>query len=90
MTICGDCKQEMLKADSCTWNGIVIGGKTYQRNTGYFDAGERCHDCGLVNKPGNIHHFGCDIERCPKCGGQLISCGCLDAEGKKITLYQIK
>lgn len=33
-----------------------------------------CHDCGI--KEGNIHHFGCDMEGCPFCGGQLISCGC--------------
>jgi hypothetical protein len=27
---------------------------------------------------GGFHHPGCDTEECPKCHGQLISCGCLD------------
>lgn len=33
-----------------------------------------CHDCGI--KEGQIHKEGCDMERCPFCGGQLISCSC--------------
>lgn len=33
-----------------------------------------CHDCGV--KEGQIHHYGCDMEKCGWCGGQLITCGC--------------
>ena len=31
-----------------------------------------CHDCGA--KVGELHQLGCDMERCPVCGCQLISC----------------
>lgn len=34
-----------------------------------------CHDCAV--KEGEIHEYGCDMERCPFCGGQLITCDCI-------------
>lgn len=78
MVKCRDCGKEMLNpaTKSCTIKEVLINGEWYKRDTTYFDVNKRCHDCGIENKPGNIHHWGCDIERCPKCGGQLISCGC--------------
>jgi hypothetical protein len=33
-----------------------------------------CGDCGV--KEGYYHVLGCDLEICPKCGGQMISCSC--------------
>lgn len=33
-----------------------------------------CHDCGA--REGEIHELGCDMESCPFCGGQLLSCDC--------------
>lgn len=34
-----------------------------------------CIDCEAAT--GEIHELGCDAEDCPRCGGQLISCGCM-------------
>ncbi|WP_368298531.1 hypothetical protein [Cytobacillus firmus] len=37
---------------------------------------EFCGDCAI--KKGYYHVFGCDLEVCPKCNGQAITCGCHD------------
>ena len=34
-----------------------------------------CGDCGV--KEGQLHFLGCDMEVCPFCSDQLLSCGCV-------------
>lgn len=83
--ICEFCKRDMLLADGCDAGVIVAAGVKYERikvgSPGDFFEGEtnsRCGDCNA--KFGYYHHAGCDCERCPVCGGQLITCDCLDSE----------
>jgi hypothetical protein len=59
----------------------VIGGREYPRvpygcelpnwNAQMF----HCHDCGIIE--GELHVPGCDVEKCPACRGQAISCSCV-------------
>jgi len=62
---------------------ILVGG-VERRRIRYGDeaddwgANERpCHDCAAIK--GELHAQGCDVERCPACGGQLwFGCECDD------------
>lgn len=87
MAECLVCEQEMMDDStvSCEerWltrtlfvekNGSVSVGKTRSKANVYDDEEGRCHDCNVAY--GGYHHPGCDWERCPFCGGQLISCNC--------------
>lgn len=79
MAECQDCGKEMSVVDTCTLSHITLNmadNKEHERSK-YFVANKhtgRCHDCGI--KEGGFHHLGCDVERCPGCGWQLISCEC--------------
>lgn len=74
MAKCNWCHKDMLKVDGCSKNREVeFPGGSKLPSIPYI--GGKCHDCNAGD--GKYHHPGCDMERCPKCGGQLISCGCL-------------
>jgi hypothetical protein len=76
MAVCAWCGREMSTGASCTEGTLHSGGVVWPLSP----ATSRCHDCGV--RPGGLHHPGCDMQRCPRCGGQLISCGCpFDDEG---------
>lgn len=73
MAICDICGQEMSAVDTCFhFVGAIPYGE--EKRFGTPPKGERCHDCGV--KKGGYHHSGCDMEECPNCGEQLISCDC--------------
>lgn len=82
---CKLCGGRMLKADGCTWGHVYCGGKYYERikygSDDFVYGDTRCPDCGTM--PGHYHHLNCDVERCPVCGLQLISCDC-DLEFAKL------
>ena len=80
--ICGHCNGDMLAVDGCKILAVRVGGVDYTPikvgGEGDFFEGDnhdvRCGDCGA--KYGHYHHPGCDCERCPVCGGQMIGCCC--------------
>lgn len=80
MAVCSWCQGEMETVISCTVDAFHRDGRRFEMiscgdEPGRQMGGERCGDCGVMR--GGWHHLGCDLQRCPACGGQLLSCGCL-------------
>lgn len=90
MGVCKCCGREMLTAKGCRSLPLRVIGKSRIRSiqrvkvgapgsieirlSGELPKDFRCGDCGA--KVGGYHHPGCDLEPCPICGNQLISCDC--------------
>lgn len=76
MAVCSDCNQEMTVAASCVADVLIIQDERFERARVIEPIGPdgRCGDCGIQS--GGFHHLGCDLEDCPRCHRQLISCGC--------------
>lgn len=81
MALCESCGQEMLDHVPCSLERIVLVTGSYERfryraRPVRNENGDRrtCGDCGVPS--GSYHHPGCDMENCPRCRHQLISCGC--------------
>ena len=68
------CGREM-DGTPCRFTEVCIGG-IWMKRVPIQSSGSTCHDCATVKKPGNFHHIGCDMERCPACGGQFAFCDC--------------
>ena len=60
---------------SYTLNGKAIARVRYgNENDDWHADNVPCHDCGVLK--GEFHVASCDVEECPVCGDQLISCDC--------------
>lgn len=82
---CDYCDSVMMYGVSChptiLYQGLIYKRIPYKNSYLTILAKKRrhtCHDCNV--KLGQYHHLGCDMERCPICGSQLIGCGCFDEE----------
>lgn len=73
--VCRWCRKRMDVGAGCKVVAFDdFADKKVRERIPYTEGKDHCHDCNV--RPGQFHHPGCDMERCPKCGGQAIGCDC--------------
>lgn len=80
MIECLTCKAELFSVNTCT------GGDTVEFADGEIldavtCADEYCYSCGVTL--GKFHHSPCEVQICPSCRDQFISCDCI-LEGEEM------
>ena len=83
--MCIGCGKQLVPGEEgCSVTDTVLNGRELTRIRLGSESAEwwlgrapetRCHDC--VVRTGQFHHVGCDMEECPACGGQMLSCDCV-------------
>lgn len=69
---CTVCDEPVPSDIGCTASVVQLGDRDYPVRP--HDGETTCAECGT---PTNGHHHGeCPLERCPRCGGFLVDCGC--------------
>jgi hypothetical protein len=79
MDVCSWCLAEMTTAKSCTVEAFHRDGRRVDLipcgcERGWPRTSNTCGDCGVARS--GWRHPGCDLQRCPACSGQMLSCGC--------------
>lgn len=92
MAVCAWCDQEMTTSTSCSVAVLHRDGAPIPMIPYGDERPPRtrpaCGDCGVER--GGFHHLGCDIQRCPVCRWQMMSCGCrFDEDGPSDELEDV-
>jgi len=80
---CAHCRQDTHTGDGCTSDTITFPDGVVEPATPYGEEvvthlADRCPGCGVTRE--GYHHPFCSVEECPRCGGRLMHCGCLDTD----------
>jgi hypothetical protein len=89
VSICTYCGNDMIHGTGCSEDSLQLRGRAHQpihwgdeKGYQFEEMTERCSDCGVPK--GGVHHHGCCLEQCPRCRGQLLSCGCWNEDDEDL------